>query len=142
MTAQIHERLYYKTKRYGMTAEPLAYYWGLVGSRPRFQLRNTALWRGYIGSWRVTKDRLYLIGLEGGFEDGSKLTLEALFPGCPERVFAHWFSGQVRLPQGNILEYVHAGYASVYEADLFLGFEDGVLVREELKSNLPEAKNL
>ena len=56
MTAQIHERLYYKTKRYGMTAEPLAYYWGLVGGRPKFQLRNTALWRGYVGSWRVTKD--------------------------------------------------------------------------------------
>lgn len=141
MTAQIHERLYYKTKRHGMTAEPLAYYWGLVGGRPRFQLRNTALWRGYVGSWRVTKDRLYLIGLEGVFEDGSELTLEALFSGYPERVFAHWFSGRVRLPQGNIIEYIHMGYASVYEADLFLDFEDGVLVREELKSNLPEAQN-
>ena len=141
MTAQMHERLYYKTKRYGMTAEPLYHYWALVGGRPKFQLRNTALWRGYIGSWRVTKGRLYLIGIDGGFEDGSELTLEALFPGYPERVFAHWFSGRVRLPQGNLIEYIHAGYASVYEADLFLDFEDGVLVREELKSNLPEAHN-
>ena len=135
-------RLYYKTNRYGMTAEPLAYYWGLVGGRPKFQLRSTGLWRSYIGSWRVTKERLYLIGLEGGFEDGSELTLEALFPGYPERVFAHWFSGRVRLPQGNLIEYTHAGYASVYEADLFLDFEDGVLVREELRSNLPEAQKL
>ena len=141
MTAQMHERLYYKTKRYGMAAEPLYHYWALVGGRPKFQLRSTGLWRGYIGSWRVTKDRLYLIGLEGGFEDGSALTLEALFPGYPERVFAHWFSGQVRLPQGNLVEYIHAGYASVYEANLFLDFEDCVLVREELKSNLPEAQN-
>jgi len=141
MTAQIQEILIYKDEQHRMSAEPLFNYWALGGPNPSFRMRTTALWRGYVGTWSVIKNRLYLTGIDANHENGKQATLESLFPGYPERVFAHWFSGRVRLPQGDVVEYIHAGYASVYEADLFLDFEDGVLVGEELKSNLPEAQN-
>ena len=58
-----------------------------------------------------------------------------MFPGYPERVFAHWYSGRIRVPRGKLLKYVHAGYASIYERDLLLDFERGVLVASMEKHN-------
>jgi hypothetical protein len=46
--------------------------------------------RGYMGSWEVLLDRLYLVEL-------SNIALGDAFPGFPNRVFAHWVSGIVPL---------------------------------------------
>ena len=39
----------------------------------------------------------------------------------------------MRIPHGKMMKYIHQGYASLYEKELFLRFESGVLVsyREE-----------
>lgn len=68
------------------------------------------------------------------------LTLEkkvdlAFLYGTSEPVFAAWVSGTIRVPRGNLLNYVHAGYASVFEEDLFLGFEKGILVNTRVQKN-------
>ena len=55
-----------------------------------------------------------------------ELTVDFLFPGQQE-VFASWFTGTIRIPQGKQINNIHAGYMSVYEEDLFLEFEAGVL---------------
>ena len=96
---------------------------------------NTACWRGYVGEWEISADRLYLVGVEGMLNDGTEATLETIFPGFPDRVFAHWYSGTIRLPQGKLLDYVHMGYASVYERDLLLTIENGVLIHSEVRVN-------
>lgn len=43
------------------------------------------------------------------------------------------FSKVIRIPHGKMMKYVHQGYASLYEKELFLRFESGILVsyREE-----------
>ncbi len=140
MTAQVGERLIYRGQEHHMAAEPLRDYWALGGHNPIFEMRSTALWRGYIATWSIIDDRLYLVGIDASCGDGREATLETLFPGYSERVFAHWFSGRVRLPQGELIHYVHAGYGSTTEADLFLDFEDGVLIGEELKNNRAEVQ--
>ena len=53
--------------------------------------------------------------------------MDFLFPDQKE-VFADWFTGEIRIPQGDLLEYVHGGYDSTYEKDLFLDFKEGYLV--------------
>lgn len=135
MTAQISENLLYEGERHSMCSEPLGMYFALGGNNPEFQSNCTALWRGYVGSWEIIEGRLYMVGLTGTAKDGSEANLATVFPGYPERVFAHWFSGEVRLPQGKQLEYVHMGYGSTYERDLFLYFEKGVITKTELISN-------
>ena len=135
MTAQVSESLSYDGEDYAMCTEPLSDYFRKGGKDPGFTSMNTACWRGYIGDWEITEDRLYLIDLEGTLEDGTEATLESVFPGFPDRVFAHWYSETIRLPQGKLLEYVHMGFASVYERDLFLTFENGVLTRTKVKVN-------
>lgn len=50
-------------------------------------------------------------------------------------MFAHWYSGTIRLPQGKQLKYVHQGYGSTFERDLFLHVEQGVVVATRLQYN-------
>jgi len=136
MTAQIAERLCYEGRDLSMCSQPLSDYFTLAGARPAFDTRScTALWRGYIGTWEVRDGRLYLIGLSGTLKEGTEANLATVFPDFPERVFAHWYSEQLRVPQGKQLEYVHMGYASTYEEDLLIEIEKGVVVNIDIRQN-------
>ena len=135
MTAQIAEKLLYQGEQVAMCTNPLSDYFAMGGFNPRFESMSTALWRGYVGGWEIVEDRLYLVSLDGTLEDGTDATLETVFPGFPDRVFAHWYSGTVRIPQGKQLEYVHMGYASKFEQDLFLEIERGVVVATRVRQN-------
>ena len=120
-----------------MASEPLADYFEFGGARPQFLVQSSALWRGYVGTWEIRDNRLYLIGITAKLADDSEANLESVFPGYPERVFAHWYSGEIRLPQGELLEYVHMGFGSRYHADIILRLERGRLVSNELRTNDP-----
>jgi hypothetical protein len=135
MTAQIAENLLYQGESVAMCTEPLEKYFVLSCTFPRFEANCTALWRGYVGSWDIVNDRLYLIGLEGILEDGTNVSVSTFFPDFPDRVFAHWFSGTIRIPQGKQLRYVHMGYASTFERDLFLDLQRGVVVGSRISNN-------
>ncbi|MGH8560276.1 MAG: hypothetical protein ACRESZ_23055 [Methylococcales bacterium] len=41
--------------------------------------------------------------------NGDDATLATIFP---DKVFAHWDSGTIRIPRGKMLEYGHMGYGS------------------------------
>ncbi len=135
MTAQIAERLLYQGETVSMCTTPLSSYFAMGGVAPEFESSCTALWRGYVGSWEIAESRLYLVGLSGLFEDEAQMSLATIFPEFPERVFAHWYSGTIRIPQGKLLEYVHMGYGSTYERDLFLDVERGVVVTTRERQN-------
>jgi hypothetical protein len=134
MTAQIREIIYYKGEKTVMATEPLSSY---LQSRKDicFNARSSACWRGYLGIWKIKDKRLFLVKLKGYIdEDYKEVELEYIFPGKKE-VFADWFSGKIRISQGELLQYVHMGYSSVFEKDLFLKFKDGVLIDEETIDN-------
>jgi len=135
MTAQIAERLLYQGQTWSMCANPLNDYFAYGGVSPGFQWDCTALWRGYVGLWEIQNDRLYLLELNGALQDGSAASLASVFPDYPERVFAHWYSGTLRIPQGKLLKYVHMGYGSTYERDLLLEIERGVVVATLVQHN-------
>ncbi|WP_349609008.1 hypothetical protein [Cupriavidus sp. DF5525] len=134
MTAQIPETLYMDEKL-AMCSEPLNQYFTLSGNCPAFRAECTALWRGYVGTWEIVNERLYLIGLDGTTEDDEHVSLTTLFPDYPHRVFAHWFDGRIRVPQDGLLNYVHATYASEYERDLLIDFEKGVVTAATVQHN-------
>ena len=135
MTAQFSERLYYEGNEHSMCSEPLYAYLSITDTRPKFRVDCTACWRGYLGTWLIENDQLYLVDISGYLEDGSEANLQSVFPLAKERVFAEWFSGTLRIPQGKILNYVHGGYLSTYEQDLFLEIERGRLVNKVVVKN-------
>ena len=89
-----------------MYTNPLSDYFHMRGNYSPFRWNSTGLWRCYLGSWKIVADRLYLIGLVANFEDGTDASLATIFPEFPDRVFAHWYTGTIRLPQGKQLHYV------------------------------------
>lgn len=67
MTAQIPESLLYKGKQHRLITDYLLnVYFSQKGLELYFSPGNTALWRGFLGSWEVQADnKLFLIDLEG-----------------------------------------------------------------------------
>ena len=145
MTAQFTEVLHYQGAQMSMRTQPLSDYFYQMGTMPDFREKSTACWRRYIGKWEILLDRLYLVGIHATYKDGTTVTLGSLFPGFDERVFAHWYSGVLSIPQGAMTEYVHMGHLSSYERDLFLAVENGVVVDTQLRVNsvlLDEGDNI
>lgn len=142
MTAQVSERLMLDGQKVAMCETPLDSYFALAGVAPKFAPSTTACWRGYVGSWDIHDGRLYLLGINAHYEDGTPVTLGSLFPGFPERVFAHWYTGDLRVPQGELLKYRHMGWASTYERDLFINVRNGVVVGSHQRENTIDDEEL
>jgi len=135
MTAQFGEKLIIDGESNSMMTQPLAVYFELSGVQPEFEVSSTALWRGYVGTWEILGERLYLLKISANYTNGASAKLEDLFPGYPNRVFAHWYSGNIRIPQGEIVKYVHMGYESVFEQDLIIRIKKGCVVSREIIDN-------
>ena len=133
MTAQVSEQLTYKGESLSLCTNPLSPF--LINSSFDFQSTSTACWRGYVGYWSIEDNHLYLKRISGHLKNGQLVTLETLFPGFPNGVFAHWYTGELRCPRGSLLKYVHGGYASQYEEDLFISIEKGVVTSEKIIRN-------
>ncbi len=138
MTAQFSETLFHRGEKLSLCTEPLAVYLETCNTRIKFDAEWTACWRGYQGTWAIEGDRLYLVKLKGTSRTGAgwiKRSLGDLFPDYPDGVFAHWFTGELRCTKGKLLKYVHGGYASRYEQDLFIDVVRGVVVGEHVVVN-------
>ncbi len=135
MTAQAREILLYAGEEYGMATEPLNAYFGSLNKLPEFISPNTGCWRGYYGSWEIRDNKLILTSLRAYIKDYKMVGMDYLFPGQTE-VFASWFSGIIKIPHGEMLEYVHSGYDSKFEKDRYLIFEEGILVDNYLFNNV------
>jgi len=138
MTAQFTEILHLRGEKLSLCSQPLDGYLDSAANPIKFEATSTALWRGYVGSWTIENDRLYLTKLSGNTQTDEglkKVDLTDMFPGYPDGVFAHWYTGEMRCPQGELLKYVHGGYASSYEKDLFIDVRQGVVVGERVVEN-------
>jgi hypothetical protein len=75
--------------------------------------------------------------LQGEKNRWAPYELKDLFPTqiLDGRVFASWYSGELRVPEGKLLQYVHMGYGSVYERERFIQVKAGVVVSERVVDN-------
>ena len=133
MTRQAGDILKYKGRRRHIATEPLKTY--LENRKDAgFVYNSTALVRGYIATWEIKNKRLLLISLIGFIENQKQVDLNFLFPNETE-VFASWFSGDIRIPEGKFLKKINLGYASIFEKDHLITFENGILVNEWIRDN-------
>lgn len=137
MTAQSMETIYIDGRKHWMATEPFSQYLETFEVYPNLAPPDTACWRGYYGKWKIKDNKLFLNALEGYIEVNGKMEeidLNYFFPNQKE-VFASWYSGEVRIPMGKEIQYVHMGYESLYEKDLIIHIEDGVVERKIEKKN-------
>ena len=133
MTIQAGDILSYNGEKTTIATEPLKPYLE-TSSDVSFIFKSTALVRGYIGTWKIKNKKLYLLSLVGFIENNEKVDLKYLFPN-KTKVFADWFSGDIRIPEGDLLQKINIGYASVFARDRILNFNKGILISETLKDN-------
>lgn len=133
MTAQVHEKLVIDGQPASMAFCP-----PIPANHPRIVelnetevdrdapsiIHSTACWRGYIGSWEIKDGRFYLVGLIGRLR----------FIGT-EPLLADWFSGVLRIPQGEMLHYVHMGFGSIYEFEEHIKIEAGQITARQRIEN-------
>lgn len=112
---------------------------------------NTACWRGYVAEWEINEGRLFLLKVNGNisykghntgrdrnkslrwegihpelFQNKVPATLSELFGPERDRVPATWYSGELRVPLGSMIKYIHAGYGSEYSKYLLIPVVNGV----------------
>jgi hypothetical protein len=89
---------------------------------------NTACWRGYIAEWSIINSQLYLTNIYC-CDFNIKANLKLLFPQdyVDGKIFASWVNGALFIPLGNCIEYIHMDYESVYEKEIELKIENGLL---------------
>ena len=133
MTIQAGDILSYNGEKTTIATEPLKSYLE-TRSDVGFIFKSTGLVRGYIGTWEIKNNQLYLISLLGFVDNNKKVDLSYLFPNKTE-VFADWFSGDIRIPEGELLKKINLGYASVFEKDRILSFKEGIIIGETVKDN-------
>ena len=145
-TAQAPDVIHYEGKKYNLFTNPLESYFK-ESERPKFQIgpgsMSTANWRGYVATWKVEDDTLYLVGLDSWIckdlrpENCKRADLKELFGEKYRdgKVKADWFTGDLRMPDGERLQYVHMGYASIYERDIVLSVAAGKITGQQVIDN-------
>ncbi len=127
-TGQFGDVIIYEGKKEQLFTNPLQPY--LQERGIKFKGTCSACWRGYQATWEVRDSALYLVRLkECTCRDTDRdIPLSRIARGYPKELMATWYSGELRIPQGKMLQYYHAGYASVYEYDLLLTIREGRVV--------------
>lgn len=138
-TAQMPDILIYEGKEESIFTNPLESYFGGEHPRPEglFKFSCTANWRGYMATWEIKEGSLYLVKIVEGTcsMDAPEIPVSGIFPGKKAPVLADWYSGSLRIPQGELLSYTHMGYESVYEKELVLEIKSGKLVNKATVKN-------
>jgi hypothetical protein len=132
MTAQICDKIIIEDQEHRLYCEPLESFWNEYNPKPDFVPLHTGCWRGYLASWKVEGSKLYLTGIE---TENENLKMEKVFPVKQASIFADWFTGELRIPKGEMLQYVHMFYQSKFESDLFLLVDNGIILKEQVRNN-------
>ncbi len=145
MTAQISEVLFWNGEERAMSCCP-----PLPVNHPRFTQRDlaemkaeiasagqdksqrsdlaiygsSACWRGYRGTWEIRDNQLFLLKIEGRYQ------LKGIDP-----LFADWVTTMIRITNGERLKYVHLGFFSVYEEDIWFKVEQGNITASRVVDN-------
>jgi hypothetical protein len=64
------------------------------------------------------------------------ISLATLFPHANSSVFADWYTGTIRVDEGELLDYQHAGFYSTYEFTRLIEIRDGCVVLERRRKNV------
>jgi hypothetical protein len=137
MTAQASDSITYKNECRGITTEPLRDYIKELNLPHPFYAPASFCWRGYIAHWAVDNNKLFLVGFRGWILNNQHIGMDYIFPG-EDVVFAHWYTGEIRMRLGEMVAYIHGGYGSTYEGYRSFTFEKGVLVSETERWLTPE----
>lgn len=106
------------------------------------RMTSTALYRNYIGCWKISGDSLFLDSILVPDLTSSGIRYKALpvddiygARRTPSGYFADWVTDTLRVVSGEIVRYVHAGWASVWAQEDYVTVRNGVVERRTADHN-------
>jgi len=139
-TAQYPDKIIYNGKEYKLHTNPLETFFAKNPDlKPKTEVMSSALWRGYVATFEIRDNQLYVKDIEIQYFDKTdennsttkwKSVLKEVFPNQTD-IKVDWISGLIILPEGELVEYVHMGYGSLYENYILLEMENGKLLKEK-----------
>lgn len=139
-TGQEPDRIIYKGQEYMLFSNPLeTYFKKYPDKRPTRGFESTDLWRGYIATFEVRNNRLFLKDIQIEVADSASSekykgkwisVLNEVFPNR-KNIKIDWLTGLLVIPHGKRLRYVHMGYGSIHESYTLLEFDKGQFRKEK-----------
>ena len=139
-TAQYPDKIIYNGKEYNLHSNPLeSYFEKYPDKRPESNIMSSALWRGYIATFEVKDNQLFLKDIKIQYSDTIskesntykwRSVIKEIFPDS-KNVKIDWLTGLLVIPHGELVNYVHMGYGSTYENYILLEIDKGDLKKEK-----------
>lgn len=101
-----------------------------------YRTGSAALLRGYIGTWTVRDDMLYLVGLDG-LPNGPAMLWDVFPEAGGDGVFAEWYTGKVRVNQGGLYRYSKPYRHVKHQMEIVLQVVSGRVTRRSVVYNDP-----
>ena len=99
-------------------------------------LFSSACWRGYIAEWIIQNDSVFLSNIYHCHDSGITVNLENIFEEKnKKRLFAFWVTGDLVVPRGKIIQHINIGYESIFENEIILQTENGILKKTIVYQN-------
>ena len=126
MTTQVKERIIIDREKY-----PLLNALSLPEDETKIKQKEgpistrSSCWRGYVGTWEIKDDKLYLIDFSSGKYD--------VLVNLP--ILADWISGTAKVATGEV-KASSSWDIETYETETHLTFENGLVVKTENIKNI------
>jgi hypothetical protein len=126
MTTQVKERIIIDGEKY-----PLLNALSLPEDDTKIKQKEgpistrSSCWRGYVGTWEIKDDKLYLIDFSSGKYD--------VLVNLP--ILADWISGTAKVATGEV-KASSSWDIETYETETHLTFESGLIVKTENIKNI------
>jgi len=139
-TGQAADFLILKTDTFYLFSNPLEPYLEYKNVRTingvELNGTSTSCWRGYIATWEIRNDSLFLTKIVREEESGKFQTFNLKEEFGSDKVFAEWFTGTLYSPRGERLQYIHMGYSSIYEKEEYYKIWNGIIKSTVSTNNL------
>ena len=139
MSYQFREQITINGQHYETESEPLKVYEEEINKRFKGKNTNTALWRGYVGTWDLDFGRLFLTSIKVANDSSGNVLKEVSYISIfdtTDRIFAHWFSGEIMIPKGAVIMFYF--YENIFQTNSYYIFKHGILVEHYDKDNTKE----
>ena len=121
MTTQVKERIIIDGEKYPLlNALSLPEGDSIIQHKKGLIEKSTNCWRGYVGTWEIKADKLYLIEFNSGMYD--------VLTNLP--ILADWITGIGKVATGEVKASSDWDMES-YETEMHLTFENGLVVKTE-----------
>ena len=131
MTIQKKDRIYLDGKLYQLMSSPLKAFFELHSEIPAFSGRLPECRRGYVATWRIRNNVLYLTGFQ---QFNPTVVINPKDVLASPKMLADWYDGTLRIPVGDIIHHSKNG-CDVHDRVLHISVKGGVVYNHEVFQN-------